>query len=90
MTVAVRDADKARELGPCAVVRTDEFTGTMSNGVASFAGTLRYSYQVAPGADCRDIVGSSGEPANPNLPHFATLPCDLRLAVTATRTGDPK
>lgn len=92
--VPVRAADKARELGPCTILRTDDFAGqlagapTTSTGVASFSGTLRYSYQVAEGSDCRDVVGPVA-PERPK-PLFANLPCDARFAVTAVRTGDPK
>ncbi|MGZ3419115.1 MAG: hypothetical protein ACXVEE_14685 [Polyangiales bacterium] len=94
--ITVHGPDKARELGTCVVAKTDEFVGTLAGapnsatGLASFSGTLRYSYQVVPGADCRDIVGGSGLAADPSLPHFSTLPCDVRYAVTATRTGDVK
>ena len=94
--VTVHGPDKARELGTCVVIRTDEFVGALAGppntatGIASFTGTLRYSYQVAAGADCRDIVGSDGTNPDPNIPHFAVLPCDIRYAVSATRTGDVK
>ena len=94
LRVPVRAADKRRELGPCTILRTDDFAGTLAGspdsetGKATFTGTLRYSYQIEPGSDCRDQVGSPG-PENPS-PTFAVLPCDARFAVTATRTGDPK
>jgi hypothetical protein len=94
--VTVHGPDKVRELGTCVVYKTDEFVGSLAGspdsttGVASFTGTLRYSYQIAPGADCRDIVGGDGTGSDPNLPHFSTLPCDVRYSVTGTRTGDVK
>jgi hypothetical protein len=94
LRVPVRAADKRLELGPCTILRTDDFAGalagapTTDSGKATFTGTLRYSYQIEPGSDCRDIVGSPG-PENPS-PMFAVLPFDARVAVSATRTGDPK
>lgn len=93
MRVVVREkADKARELGPCAILRTDEFVGALAgspsteDGLASFTGTLRYSYQVEKGSDCRDVIGLP-EPGREE-PLFSTLPCDARFAVTATRVPD--
>jgi len=92
--VPVRPADKRRELGPCTILRTDDFAGALAgspdseSGRATFTGTLRYSYAIESGSDCRDIVGSPG-PERPS-PTFAVLPCDARFAVSATRTGDPK
>ena len=95
MRVVVRPkADKARELGPCAILRTDEFVGALSGppsgeeGPSSFTGTLRYSYQVESGSDCRDVIGLPG-PERPE-PLFSTLPCDARFDVTATRIGEKK
>jgi hypothetical protein len=94
--ITVHGPDKVRELGTCVVNKTDEFVGALAGppdtttGVASFTGTLRYSYEIAAGADCRDIVGTDGTGADPSLPHFSTLPCDIRYAVGATKTGDVK
>ncbi len=92
--VPIRPASKAYELGPCTILRTDDFSGALAGapstatGVASFTGTLRYSYTIEQGSDCRDVVGAVD--ADTPKPLFATLPCDARFAVTATKTGDPK
>jgi hypothetical protein len=90
----VHDVDKKRELGACTIIRTDSFAGTFAgapstaNGLASFTGTLRYSYAVQSGSDCRDVVGPVAE-ERPS-PMFGTLPCDVHFAVTATKFADPK
>jgi hypothetical protein len=94
LRVPVRPADKARELGPCTILRTDDFVGSLAGapttetGRASFTGTLRYSYQIEAGSDCRDVVGNPGPERK--APLFAVLPCDARFAVDATRVGDAK
>jgi hypothetical protein len=94
LRVPVRPADKAKELGPCTILRTDDFAGSLAgvptspSGLASFTGTLRYSYQIEPGSDCRDIVGSPGP--DRKAPLFSVLPCDARFAVNATRVSDVK
>ncbi len=94
LRIPVRPADKARELGPCTILRTDDFAGSLAgsptteSGRASFTGTLRYSYQIEAGSDCRDVVGNPGP--GRNAPVFAVLPCDARFAVEATRVGDAK
>ena len=90
----VHDVDKKRELGACTIIRTDGFTGalagapTTANGIASFTGTLRYSYTLEAGSDCRDVVGpvAEGRPS----PLFGVLPCEVHFAVTATKFADPK
>ena len=90
----IRPADKAKELGPCVVVRNDDFSGTLAGppsteaGVAAFTGTLKYSYAVEEGADCRDLVGPAGP--DRKSPMFTTMPCDVHFAVAAKRVGDPK
>ncbi|MBI2394010.1 MAG: hypothetical protein HYV09_30850 [Deltaproteobacteria bacterium] len=90
--VTVHGVDKARGLGACTILRTDDFAGqlagapTTTEGKASFTGTLRYSYQIAAGSDCRDVVGVPSEERT--SPLFAVLPCDARFAVAATRKGD--
>lgn len=94
LRVPVRGVDKVRELGACTILRTDDFSGalagspTTESGRATFAGTLRYSYQIEPGSDCRDLVGSPGP--DRKQPLFSTLPCDARFAVNATRTAEEK
>lgn len=94
LRVPIRPADKVNELGPCTILRTDDFAGALAgsptspSGIASFTGTLRYSYQIEPGSDCRDVVGSPGP--DRKAPLFSTLPCDARFAVTATRVSDVK
>lgn len=94
LRVPVRGIDKAKELGACTILRTDDFSGalagapTTATGRASFTGTLRYSYQIEPGSDCRDVVGSPGPERK--SPLFAVLPCDARFAVSATRVSDVK
>jgi hypothetical protein len=88
----IHDVDKRRELGACTIIRTDSFTGALAGppataaGIASFTGTLRYSYVVEAGSDCRDVVGpvAEGRPS----PIFATLPCEVHFAVTATKYAD--
>jgi hypothetical protein len=90
----VHDVDKRLGVGACTIVRTDSFSGalagppTTANGVASFTGTLRYSYAVEAGSDCRDVVGPVAE-ERPS-PLFAVLPCDVHFAVTATKFDVPK
>jgi len=92
--VPVHGIDKVNGIGACAILRTDDFVGTLAgaptsaDGKASFTGTLRYSYQVEPGSDCRDVVGAPSEERK--SPIFGVLPCDARFAVNATRIGDPK
>jgi hypothetical protein len=88
--VPVREVrDKARDLGPCAILRTDEFVGSLAGdpkteaGIATFTGTLRYAYQIEAGSDCRDVVGVPG-PERPS-PLFSTLPCDARFATSGRR-----
>lgn len=94
LRVPVRPVDKARELGACTILRTDDFAGalagspTTESGRASFTGTLRYSYQIEPGSDCRDLVGNPGPERK--TPLFSTLPCDARFAVNAARVADVK
>ena len=94
LRVPVREADKRRELGPCTIPRTDDFSGSLAGspttdtGKATFTGTLRYSYQIEAGSDCRDVVGNPG-PERPT-PLFSVLPCDARFTVNATRVSDPK
>lgn len=91
LSVPVRGVDKVNGYGACTIVRVDEFAGKLAGapttdaGVQTFTGTLRYSYQIAPGSDCRDVVGAPTEERK--SPMFATMPCDARFAVTATRTG---
>lgn len=90
--VQVHGVDKVNGIGECTILRTDDFTGTMAgaptspDGRQTFTGTLRYSYQVNPGSDCRDVVGVQTE--GRMNPLFAVLPCDARFAVTATRVAD--
>ncbi len=92
--VTVHGPDKAKELGTCVIVRTDDFSGALSGapdsaaGVKSFSGTLKYAYTVEAGSDCRDVVGPPE--ADRTSPMFSLIPCEVRFAVTATRTGDPK
>ena len=57
------------------------------SGKATFSGTLRYSYVVQAGSDCRDVVGPVAE-ERPS-PMFGVLPCDVHFAVTATKFADP-
>ncbi len=80
----VHEADKKRELGACAIIRFDEFVGTLSADKKSFTGTLRYGYQLESGSDCRDVVG----PVLPERPTplFSTMPCAALYAVTASKT----
>lgn len=90
----IHDVDKRLGVGACTIVRTDSFTGSFAaapstpNGIASFTGTLRYSYVVEQGSDCRDVVGPVAE-ERPS-PLFAVLPCDVHFAVTATKFDVPK
>lgn len=92
--VAVHGVDKVNGIGACTILRTDDFSGTLAgaptsaDGKLTFTGTLRYSYQVQPGSDCRDVVGAQTE--GRTTPLFSVLPCDARFAVTATRIGDAK
>ena len=91
-TTHVHDASKARQVGACDIVRVDDFAGSLAGdpstvaGVASFTGTLRYTYSLANGADCSDVVGpvAEGRPS----PIFAALPCEAHFSVSATRSGD--
>lgn len=92
--VPVHGIDKVNGIGACTILRTDDFVGalagapTSDEGKQTFTGTLRYSYQVEPGSDCRDVVGAQTE--GRKNPLFSVLPCDARFAVTATRLGDKK
>jgi hypothetical protein len=90
----VHDANKATGVGSCDIIRADNFTGTLVTpptpdagvGPASFTGTLRYTYSVAPGSDCSDVVGPIT--ATRTAPLFSVIPCYLGFAVSATRTGN--
>ncbi len=94
VSVPVHGVDKAKGVGACTLLRIDDFAGALAGppattaGIQTFTGTLRYSYQVAPGSDCRDVVGAQSEERT--NPLFAALPCDARFAVTATRIGEAK
>ncbi len=91
-SVPVHGVDKVNGIGACNILRTDDFVGslagapTTTDGIQTFTGTLRYSYQVEPGSDCRDVVGLQTE--DRKNPLFAVLPCDARFGVTATRVED--
>lgn len=93
-TTHVHDADKATGVGSCDIVRADNFNGTLvtppspdaGTGPASFTGTLRYTYSVAPGSDCSDVVGPVT--ATRTSPLFSVIPCYLGFAVSATRSGN--
>lgn len=94
----VHGVDKKRQVGACSIVRTDDFTGAFAGptsaatptapatSIASFTGTLHYTYAIAAGSDCSDVVGVAS--AERPTPIFAALPCQAHFAVTATRTGD--
>ncbi len=88
----VHDVEKAKGVGACTIVRTDDFAGKFAGapdsvtGKQTFTGTLTYSYSVQAGSDCRDVVGQAN--ADNPTPIFAVMPCQARFAVTATRTGD--
>lgn len=94
ISVPVHGVDKVNGIGACTILRVDDFAGTLAGapatttGVQTFTGTLRYSYQVAPGADCRDVVGTQSEERK--NPLFSVLPCDARFTVNATRIGEAK
>jgi hypothetical protein len=74
--IPVHDADKTKGLGACTMLRTDDFTGTLSSGLpagdagasdepASLTGSLRYGYVVQPGSDCHDLVNGGQTSVDP-------------------------
>ncbi|MEZ4301159.1 MAG: hypothetical protein R3B70_39850 [Polyangiaceae bacterium] len=85
-TVVVQDMRTASDGGlpPCSMERTDVAKGTLTaegEGVSAAQGTLSYSFQPTAGSMCADLV--DGEE-----PLFASLPCEIKYAFKAPRTGD--
>jgi hypothetical protein len=74
-STAGADSTADGSAGACAMSRLDavvlDLTGSPPT---SFTGTLTYTFDVEPGADCSDQAGT-----------YATLPCSLGYALTATR-----
>jgi hypothetical protein len=70
-SIYVHDANKAKGLGACTLIRTDTFSGsfagdpTTDTGKATLKGSLRYGYVVATGSDCRDLVTGGLASADP-------------------------
>jgi hypothetical protein len=68
----------------CSLSRVDQASGTLSSAdleVLEFSGQLHFGYIADRDADCSDIVGVAGG--------LATLPCEIRYAIAASRTVRP-
>jgi hypothetical protein len=65
-------------LGPCWLERDDSIAITLATGSppATFTGTIGYTFLVVSGSDCADQIADG---------NYATLPCSLTYAVSATR-----
>ena len=70
------------KLPPCSIDRTDTASGALEGGadVTGFQGKLSYGFAPTTGSSCGDLV--SGPSAA-----FATLPCSMTYALTATKTA---
>jgi len=71
---------------PCAMDRTDVAKGKLvaeGDGVASFSGTLEYSFKPTAGSSCSDLVTSEA-------PVLAAIPCAMTYTFEAPRTVDPE
>lgn len=82
----MRDESNPEDLAkaPCSVVRQDTAVGTLTRegaAVSAFAGTLSYAFAPTADSQCADLVTSE-------TPTFASLPCSMRYAFEAPRTGD--
>jgi len=84
------DQDMRTEQDPawlpaCSIRRTDAAEGELSSeseDVASFTGSLSYTFAPTEGSDCSDLAGAQG-------PVFRKLPCRVRYAIDAERTRAP-
>ena len=67
----------------CTIARADRAAGRLSSAtldVPSFEGTLEYTYDAAPNADCSAYVDAAG---------FSRLPCRVGYALDGNRTRRP-
>ncbi len=86
----VRAAAAKRE--PCSIARSDVLALQLASAdaqpaadpaqLASFAGTLIYTFAPTAGSDCADQVQSSGG-------DFAALPCEVHYDLTGMLTSPP-
>ncbi len=68
--------------GGCTMQRVDTLTGTTSGSpITGLTGTLTYAFSTASG-NCADQLTQNGGT-------YATLPCTLSYAITATQTAAP-
>lgn len=77
----LHEADPKRQLGYCAVTRTDTLDTTLGaaeadGGVDGFTGSLVYRFTATDGSDCSDVVAAGT---------FATLPCEIRFDLAAKK-----
>lgn len=88
----VRDADARTRTAACMLTRSDEVDLVLAPlaapvndvaGATSFKGTLTYRFAATEGSSCEDQLADVGG-------DFATLPCDVKYELSATRTGDAK
>jgi hypothetical protein len=91
-TQTVRAADDRSKTAACMMTRSDVVDLVLAPlaapindvaGATSFTGTLSYRFAPTEGSSCDDQLSDLGG-------DFATLPCDVKYAVSGTRTGDAR
>lgn len=88
----IRAADSNTRRAACSVSRTDRLVVMLSGAdskptsepaaLATFAGSLGYTFAPTEGSDCTDQLAPSGG-------DFDALPCEMQYELSGTRTSTP-
>jgi hypothetical protein len=79
----VRKSDARAGRAACQLWRDDVFDGTLGpEPLASFEGTLIYTFRAGDQSDCTDQLRAGGG-------QYETLPCEVRYELSAKKIADP-
>jgi hypothetical protein len=81
-TRTIHGADPQHRVPFCGITRDDAVDLTMAADLASFTGSLAYTFSPSDGSDCTDQLTTAGG-------SYATLPCEIHYTLTAVKTAGP-